>query len=125
MLLGIGWIAYKLLAPTDWQIGAWQCPFKTITGIACPGCGTTRSFNAIIMHHDVGEAIMRYNAFSVFELPMMLLVTIMLITDFVLQKHWLYDISVKVDTALKRKRVLIPIILLIAANWGWNIWKGL
>lgn len=125
ILLGIGWFAYKLLAPTDWLIGAWQCPFKAITGVACPGCGTTRGFYAIIMHHDVGEAIVRYNAFSAIEIPLMLLVTIMLITDFVLQKHWLYDISIKVDTALKRKRVLIPIILLIAANWGWNIWKGL
>ena len=125
MLLGVGWLAYKLLAPTDWQLGAWQCPFKTVTGIACPGCGTTRGFYAIIMHHDVSEAIVRYNAFSVIELPLMVLVAIMFVIDIALQQHWLYDFCLKVDAALKRKWVIIPTILLIIANWGWNIWKGL
>lgn len=125
MLLGVGWLTYKLLTPTDWQQGAWQCPFKTIMGIACPGCGTTRGFYAIIMHHDVGAAIVRYNAFSVIELPLMVLVAIMFVIDIALQQHWLYDFCLKVDAALKQKWVIIPTILLIIANWGWNIWKGL
>ena len=125
ILLGACWLANYLIIPTDWKIKVWQCPFKSIMGFACPGCGTTRGFYAIIIHHDIHEAIVRYNALSVIEIPMLILLSIMLALDFLMHKHMLYDICIKIDIALKQKRILIPIILLIIANWGWNILKDI
>ena len=57
--------------------GTWllpACPFRTVTGIRCPGCGTTRSF--IAMGHGRLAEAWRYNragpfiyAFILLQIP--------------------------------------------------------
>jgi hypothetical protein len=38
-----------------------QCVFRQVTGLECPGCGTTRALHALL-HGRVGEAF-RFNPF--------------------------------------------------------------
>ncbi|MBP1748604.1 MAG: hypothetical protein H6Q52_1143 [Deltaproteobacteria bacterium] len=47
------------------------CPFKAITGIACPGCGMTRAMTSLIDGRP-GDAIL-YNPFCFFLLFILLL----------------------------------------------------
>lgn len=63
--LGILWagvvLALLVLAPLAPLVAAqlWSCPFKTLTGIPCPTCGTTRAALALA-RLDVLDALVRY-----------------------------------------------------------------
>ena len=45
-----------------------RCPFKMLTGLSCPGCGSQRALHQLL-HFHVLEAL-RYNALFVFALPL-------------------------------------------------------
>lgn len=46
------------------------CPFRAMTGLACPGCGSLRATNRLL-HGDIGAAV-GLNALYVLMLPMLL-----------------------------------------------------
>jgi len=48
------------------------CPFRKLTGLACPGCGSTRALHRLI-HGDVVAAF-HFNPLFVLALPLMLYV---------------------------------------------------
>jgi len=48
------------------------CPFRLLTGFACPGCGSTRGMHALI-HGDVLTAF-TFNPFLVLALPFLIYV---------------------------------------------------
>lgn len=54
------------------ESGAWhpECPFRTLTGLYCPGCGTLRALHALGNGH-IGEAF-GHNVLTVMFLPYML-----------------------------------------------------
>jgi hypothetical protein len=56
---------YFLYNPTDYELFP-DCPFYTITGAYCPGCGSQRAIHDII-HLNILEAI-SHNALLVFTL---------------------------------------------------------
>jgi hypothetical protein len=45
------------------------CPFHALTGLYCPGCGSTRALHRL-MHGDV-EAALRFNPLMVATLPVL------------------------------------------------------
>jgi uncharacterized membrane protein YhaH (DUF805 family) len=47
-----------------------RCPFHTLTGLHCPGCGTTRCLHALL-HGDPAQAL-AYNPLAVLALPFLL-----------------------------------------------------
>jgi Protein of unknown function (DUF2752) len=46
------------------------CPFRMVTGFACPGCGSTRGMHALV-HGDVVSAF-KFNPLLVLSLPFLL-----------------------------------------------------
>ncbi len=46
------------------------CPFRTLTGFACPGCGSTRGMHALV-HGDVVGAF-KFNPLLILSLPFLL-----------------------------------------------------
>lgn len=60
--------ALHLVDPSETSIVA--CPFRSITGLACPGCGTLRSLHAVL-NGDVGAAL-DLNALTVLVLPLLI-----------------------------------------------------
>ena len=70
--LGIGAIVLFVFDPTQYAFYP-RCVFHTLTGLDCPGCGSTRALHALL-HGRVGEAF-RYNpilfaGFGVFGLAL-------------------------------------------------------
>jgi len=95
------------------------CPFKAITGYPCPGCGGTRALIALL-HGQIIEAIM-INPLSV------LLILFALVAPI-----WLFIDCYRGTQSLKKimkepwpTPVLIITVIIILANWIWNICKGL
>jgi len=65
VLLGLGCIYYQL-DPS--QSGVFpRCPFLSLTGFKCPGCGSQRAIHALL-HGDVGAAF-GHNAMLLIALP--------------------------------------------------------
>lgn len=76
--LGIGAI---LVAVVLWQVdpnapgnGLPPCPFLALTGLYCPGCGSTRALHALL-HGDLGHAL-AMNPLLVLSLPLLALMAI-------------------------------------------------
>jgi len=61
-------ILYSLFAAPVIQL--LKCPFYTITGFYCPGCGSQRAI-AALLHGETGKAI-HYNVLLVASLPFLL-----------------------------------------------------
>jgi hypothetical protein len=49
--------------------GFWDCPFRLLTGLLCPGCGAQRAIHDL-MHLRIGEAF-GHNALLVLSLPLL------------------------------------------------------
>lgn len=48
-----------------------KCPFRMLTGLQCPGCGSQRAIHALL-HLDIAAAF-RYNALLVVSIPVVAL----------------------------------------------------
>ncbi|HET9671997.1 MAG TPA: DUF2752 domain-containing protein [Actinomycetota bacterium] len=67
-LAGLGLaVGLHLVDPTEVSIPT--CPFRAITGLACPGCGTLRCLHALL-GGDVAGAL-DLNALTVLALPLL------------------------------------------------------
>lgn len=63
--LAMGALALALVDPTH---GPEVCPFHALTGMYCPGCGTTRGLHQLLIGHP-GKAL-SYNALTILAMPL-------------------------------------------------------
>lgn len=94
-----------------------SCPLRWATGIPCPGCGGTRTA-LFLMRGNIWEALWT-NPLS-----------FLLIIFFAISGVWiLIDIVRNSDTYTKiysrpwNKKAVVLVVILLAANWVWNIFK--
>ena len=59
-------VLYSQFSPTNYSFFP-KCPFYTLTGFNCPGCGSQRALHAIL-HGDLTAAV-NYNLLFVVSLP--------------------------------------------------------
>lgn len=59
-------VVYALFNPAEYPLFP-QCPFRQLTGLLCPGCGSQRAIHQLLNGHLL--AAVRYNAFVVVTLP--------------------------------------------------------
>lgn len=64
--MAIGWLSWGLLDESG-RIFVPGCPFHELTGLHCPGCGTTRAVKAAL-HGDFRQAF-AYNQLAIVVLP--------------------------------------------------------
>lgn len=69
MAAGAGLVALMFFVDplTAWFLP--RCPLNALTGLYCPGCGSTRALHALA-HGDVGAAL-RFNLLAVAALPVL------------------------------------------------------
>jgi hypothetical protein len=99
------------------------CLVKDVTGLPCPSCGTTRSVISLL-GGDLRGAL-HWNPFGVLILALLVLVPPWLFYDLLMKKMSLLVFYRKSENFLRRRWVALPAILLVLANWAWNIYKGL
>ena len=61
------------------------CPFRVVTGFACPGCGSTRAMHALV-HGDVVSAF-KFNPLLVLSLPFLLYAFVRFTNDAILGRQ--------------------------------------
>ena len=121
-LSGYLWIGSNYLSETCQSSGTSVCLIKHATGYACPSCGSTRSVIALL-NGDLSSAI--------YQNPIGIILLIMLVTI----PPWIfYDYKTRTSSFLyayqsleiwiKQKRVAVPLAIVVALNWIWNIYKG-
>lgn len=95
------------------------CVFKAATSIPCPGCGGMRAAGSLF-HGDIAGAL-AINPLSVLVIVFIVISAIWLFIDVVRghDSYWkIYQIR------WSRVGIIIAVILILA-NWVWNICKGL
>ena len=101
------WLALAPLAPA--------CPFRTITGIPCPSCGTTHAAVALL-HGEVLTALAAN--------PLATVAGVVFIAGGLLAPLW-----AALGWPMRKLPSPLPAWLrlgmvgLLAANWAWLIWR--
>jgi len=100
-----------------------MCLMKNITGLPCPSCGSTRSV-AAIFKGNWSDALY-WNPIGILVFVIMIAVPIWMTYDALNKKMTLWSSFLYIENRLRKKAIAIPLILLIVANWIWNIFKHL
>ena len=95
------------------------CPFKALTGIPCPGCGGVRAITALLHGHFL-EALYT-NPLSLIVFLFLCIVPIWTLIDGFRQQPTLRRLL----TTRWNTSATIILVLIILANWIWNIVKQL
>jgi len=126
VLAGYGWVGFHLFQPEpelQENTLAGTCMFKSVTGIPCPACGTTRSV-VHLAHGDIQQAAW-INPFGFIAMLFLILIPCWLMYDFVSKQRSLFHTYVRTEEIIKTKTwVYVPAILIVLVNWLWNISKN-
>ena len=95
------------------------CLFHIVTGLPCPVCGTGRGL-ICLLHGDYKNAFL-FNPLSYLVAGLSLFLFLLIIKDWWQRTNSL-DKWMRVRIAFLYQ---VPFWLLLAANWIWNIQKGM
>jgi len=120
--VGYAWLMYNY---NSYQLtnSFTVCIIKNVTGIPCPSCGSTRAVESLI-NGNLVESIL-WNPIGLLLVTMLVIIPIWILLDLFRKKDSLYQFYHSVEIILKQKKYAIPAILLVVANWVWNIYKDL
>lgn len=118
---GYVWMFFNL--QTQDLHGPGVCMIKNATGIPCPSCGSTRSIVALLQGDFLNAIYL--NPLGILILSIMVVLPLWLIADVVTKRDSLFISYKKFESIVNKPRVAIPLVLLVAANWVWNIIKDL
>lgn len=128
LVVALAAASYGLLAyfyhNANGSISAQVCPINLATGIPCPSCGTARSI-VHIMEGNLHGAMLT-NPLGFFAVVLLIALPLWIAVDLVRKRDSLYRSYVHAEAWLIRhKWVVVLLVVLILANWIWNITKGL
>ena len=95
------------------------CLFRNVTGIPCPSCGTTHSVMSITKG-DFGQAL-NENILGFPVSIMLVLFPVWILWDLIRNKESFYQFYLRSEFLLRKKWVAWSALVLLLANWGWNI----
>jgi len=117
---GWAWLALHLGKSADVQLQL--CWIKTITGMPCPACGTTRAVDALV-HGRLWEAFL----INPFGLPVVLIMSVSpvwLVVDLLRSNNSFFRAFGVIEKKLSSQGIAITLIALVITNWIWNYYKG-
>lgn len=122
--IGYGWLLFSFQHEHQIQNQEFTvCLFKKVTTFPCPSCGTTRSVLQL-SHGNLLSAIL-LNPFGILVAIIMLVAPFWISYDLVQKKETFYTIYLKTESILRKRKVAFVLIVLVIANWIWNIKKNL
>ncbi len=111
------WIVYSLF----FSSGAFflKCPFKAITTIPCPACGTTTGLMSLLK----GEFTVAFlsNPLSYLALLIMIILPFWIIIDLVTRGDSLFLFYQWMEVLLRKRYFYVPAIIVIITIWAHNI----
>ena len=123
LFAGYLWLGWNLYGAANTSIGS-VCLFKSVTGLPCPSCGTTRAL-VEVAKGDLVHAFM-INPFGILFAVIMVISPFWLLYDLLRDRQTLYRCWTRGETLLRERYWLwAPSALLLVVNWVWNIRKGL
>lgn len=123
VLTVLGWIwLFSSFFFDEHQIKTTVCLSKRVTDVPCPSCGTTRS----VLSFFKGDFLkaLYWNPLGILSAIFLIISPLWLLFDFIFQKKSFYGMFLKMENFLKKWYIFVPLILLVAINWIWNICKG-
>jgi hypothetical protein len=114
LAVGVAWAGVALVRPGD--AGPTFCPWRAITGLDCPFCGSTRSA-AALAHGDLALALDHNAYFVLVVLPLAAIAWLV----------WALRSAQDRATPTLSTRVLITLVALTAAWWVLRLavpWLG-
>lgn len=99
------------------------CYFRSISGIPCPTCGSTRAVVTLLHGDIIGSVLL--NPIGIFLVIVMMGLPFWLVYDLVTKKATLFAAYQKVEQTVRIKWIAALLIALIVANWIWNFYKQL
>lgn len=120
---GYGWLFYNLNTRFQNTESAGVCMIKHVTSIPCPSCGSTRSVLSLL-EGDLVDALL-INPFGIVIVLILVIAPLWLALDLFTKRDSLFKHYHKAEKLLKSPSLSIPLVLLVVANWVWNIMKGL
>jgi hypothetical protein len=122
--LGYSWLLFlKLAAVKNSGLDLTVCIFKRVTSLPCPSCGTTRAVSFLFDGEIVKSLFL--NPFGIISGVIMIVSPCWIIWDFIAKEHTFYNFYIKTENIIKKKKIAIPLIMLVILNWIWNIHKQL
>lgn len=122
--VGYGWLLFSLHHEHEIQSQEFTvCLFKKVTTVPCPSCGTTRSVIQLL-HGNFLSAIL-INPFGIIVGLIIIIAPVWISYDFIQKKKTFYPAYLKIETILRKRKVAIVLIVLVLANWIWNVKKNL
>jgi hypothetical protein len=118
--LGAAGGAWLLCAGTVGE-GLTPCPFKLVTGVACPACGSTRAVIALFE----GKDPLQYNPVGLFTFAVAVVALVLMAGDLARGSDRLFRSWNRAEHWLRKPPVAVAVTVLLAANWAWTISKGL
>ncbi len=105
-------------------ISAQLCPINRMTDIPCPSCGTARSI-LLITEGNLPAALMT-NPLGFLAVFLLIVIPVWVVSDLLRKRDTLFRSYQKAEALLVRNKWLAALlVILIIANWIWNITKGL
>jgi len=99
------------------------CLIKSISGVPCPSCGTTRSIVELLDGNVITS--LQWNPMGIIVLLIMLISPVWIMLDVLFKRESFLKFYTRTEYHLKSKWIAIPAIGLVIINWIWNICKGL
>jgi hypothetical protein len=115
------WIGYNGIVRAQQAEGISICIVRTVTGVPCPGCGTTRSV-LHVLHGDVLDAVMS-NPFGLLAVAALSVLPFWIAVDLARGRASLMHAYDVLNHQLARRAVRVVIVLLVLCVWTWNIYN--
>jgi len=120
---GYIWLFYNINAVSNTNSGIEICPFKRVTTLPCPSCGSTRSVIALISG-DLQKALL-INPLGFLIAVVLLVLPFWLLYDLILKKDTFLKFYKDAERFLRRPKIAFLFVSLVLINWIWNIIKDL
>lgn len=120
---GYIWLFYNINVVSNTHSGIEICPFKRVTTLPCPSCGSTRSVIALLTG-DFQKALL-INPLGFLIAVVLLVLPFWLLYDLILKKETFLKFYKDAERFLRIPKIAFLFVSLVLINWIWNIIKDL
>jgi Protein of unknown function (DUF2752) len=118
---GYVWMTLNIDRRFETHVGT-VCVFKKATTLPCPSCGSTRSMKAILQGDFA--AGFSWNPIGYLLLAALAILPWWILYDVLLNRQSLLRVYRHTEQLMLKPVIMWPGLLMVMANWIWNIVKG-